>query len=96
MKNFNVKLFLLLTVIIGMLLVVSFIVAWAEDEGVSESNILIDILSETFYILRFPTHTLLWKFFSSSAESFFSGLALNCLLFALAIERIIYLFKRSG
>ncbi|HET9505276.1 MAG TPA: hypothetical protein VFO93_17160 [Hymenobacter sp.] len=96
MKNFNVKLFLLLTAVIGVLLVVSFVVALAEDEGIPESNILIDVLSKIFYILRFPTHTLFLKFFSSSEKTFFTGLALNGLFFALVIERVIYLFKRPG
>ena len=96
MKNFNSKLFLFLVAIIGVLLIASFITAGAEDEGISESNFFIDILLKVFYVLRFPAHILFWKLFSRSAEMFFIGLALNCLFFALMIERIVYLSKKPG
>ena len=64
MKNFNKQRFIIATVLFGLLLVPVFLAARAEDEGTLGTNIIWMTFTKLFYILSFPTHTLLWTFFS--------------------------------
>ncbi len=93
MKNFDKRIFLNSTISVGLLLIPCFFAAWGDDEGTLGSNRFWMTFSKVFYILRFPTHTLFWKFFSFNAVFFFVGLILNCMFYGLLIERTIFLFK---
>ena len=93
MKNFNKQTFIISTVLIGLLLIPSFLAEWANDEGTLGINIILLTLSKLFYVIRFPTHTLFWKLFSSNAGFYMIGLILNCLFYGLLIERTIPLFN---
>jgi hypothetical protein len=78
------------------LLVPSFIAAGAEDEGTLGTNLIWVVFAKLFYVLRFPTHTLLWTFFSSAGASiYFSGFIINCLFYGLITERIISFVKQK-
>ena len=82
------------TAIFGMLLIPSYLAAWAEDEGTLGTNIIWVTFAKLFYILRFPTHTLLWTLFSSSgATIYFAGLIINCLFYGFIMERLISFVK---
>jgi len=82
--------------IIGFLLIPSFLAAWAEDEGTLGTNLFWIVFAKLFYILRFPTHTLLWGFISKvdSGGVFMGGLAINCMFYGFLIERLISVLKR--
>lgn len=90
MKNFNKFAFIASSVFVGLLLIPCFFAAWANDEGTLGSNIIWVTMSKLFYILRFPTHTLFWDFFSFNATLFFVGLMVNCIFYGLLIERTIF------
>jgi hypothetical protein len=101
MKKFNWSIFLYSAILVGFLIVSSFIAAGAEDEGTLGSGMIGMVLSKLFYILRFPTHTLFWNFFSSDSNHYFGGLLINCLFYGLIVERIAFVIKfqrqkRSG
>ena len=94
MKNFNKTTFILSTTLFGLLLIPSFLAAWAEDEGTLGTNIVWTTFAKLFYVLRFPTHTLFWAFITkSSGTFFFLGLGLNCLFYGFITERLIAFYK---
>ncbi|MFT3705553.1 MAG: hypothetical protein QM802_24500 [Agriterribacter sp.] len=96
MKNFNRQTFNIATILFVLLLIPSFLAALAEDEGTLGTNIVWVTFSKLFYIIRFPTHTLWWDFFSgSSAIIYFAGLLGNCLLYGLITERLISFVRRK-
>jgi hypothetical protein len=95
-QNFNRQTFINTTIIVGLLLIPSFFAAWGEDEGTLGTNIFWVTFAKLFYVLRFPTHTLLWTIFSNGgATIYFVGLIINCIFYGLLTERLISLFKRK-
>jgi uncharacterized membrane-anchored protein YitT (DUF2179 family) len=95
-KDFNIVNFIIATVIVGILLVLSLIAAAAEDEGTLGTNIFLRGLAKLFYVLRFPTHSLMGNIFSDRATKYFAGLFINCVFYALVIERITSLRKSTN
>ncbi|MEO6453757.1 MAG: hypothetical protein ABIN97_06800 [Ginsengibacter sp.] len=94
MKKFKKQTFINATVLFGLLLIPSFLAAWQEDDGAPITNLIWATFAKLFYVLRFPTHTLLWTLFSESgAIVFFVGLFINCCFYGLLTERLFYLFK---
>lgn len=71
----------------------SFIGAWAEEEG-NANTILEKVLSGSFNIFRFPTHTLFWEIFQSG-DVFIYGLMINGLLYSFICERLITYLQRN-
>lgn len=94
MKRFNILTFLISFFLIGCFLIPSFICAAAEDESTLGNGIIGAAFAKLFYILRFPTHTLLWDLFSSSAMSYFLGLLINTIFWGLVFERTVFLLKK--
>ena len=96
MRDINKQTVYIATVIFGLLLIPSFLAAWSEDEGTLGTNIIWVTFTKLFYVLRFPTHTLLWTLITKSGGAIFlAGLILNCLFYGLITERLIYFIKRS-
>lgn len=95
-KNFNKRTFIISTILFGLLLIPCFIAAWAEEEGSQGTNFIWLFFAKLFYILRFPTHTLLWKVFSNGTIIYFVGLIVNLCLYGFLTERLIFFIKRSG
>jgi len=93
MKNLNKYIFIVATIFFIALLIPSFFSAWAEDEGTLQKNSIGKIFNEVYYILRFPTHTLLWSIFSINGLLFSAGLIINCMFYGLLIERIVYFIR---
>jgi hypothetical protein len=96
MKKFNKRTFIISTSLFGVLLIPCFLAAWGEDEGTLGTNMGGVTFAKLFYVLRFPTHTLLWTIFSDSgAAIFFLGLLLNCCFYGLLTERLFYILKKN-
>ncbi len=96
MKNINKSTVYIATVVFGLLLIPSFLSAWAEDEGTLGTNIIWVTFAKLFDVLRFPTHTLLWTLIAKSdATMFFCGLLINCLFYGLLTERLLYFIIRQ-
>jgi hypothetical protein len=96
MNNFRVHTFLFATVLIGFLLVPSFLAAFGVDEGTLEVSSPVRILVWCFYVVRFPTHTLWWNLFSSSPLLYLGGLAVNCMFWGFVVERVVWLVKSKS
>ncbi|MBT9393618.1 hypothetical protein KLP40_10635 [Hymenobacter sp. NST-14] len=95
MKNFSKSTFTISTIIFGLLLIPSFLAAWAEDEGTLGTNIIWTTFAKLFYVLHFPTHTLLWTSITKfGATVHFLGLAINCAFYGLITERLIQLYRQ--
>lgn len=96
-KKFNITVFLMVTIIVGVLLFPSLFAAFAEDEGTLRSDdTFLNFFARLFYILRFPTHTLLWPIISLGGPlTFFAGLFVNCMFYGLVAERITSLFRKN-
>ena len=95
MKNFNITIFLISTIIVGLLLIPSFLAAFGVDEGtLRPDDTFWNFFARLFYVFRFPTHTLLWPIITKGgALTFFGGLFFNCLFYGLVIERIVSWFR---
>jgi hypothetical protein len=53
------------------------------------------MLVNVFSILRFPTHTLLWKLVSEGGTGiYYGGLLVNCLFYSWLTERLYYLIRK--
>ena len=86
---------MLSTGLIVLLLIPSFFAAWAEDEGTLGDHLFWIVFAKLFYVLRFPSHVLLWSVFSDSAILFFIGLGLNCMFYGFIIERVFAFFRKN-
>jgi hypothetical protein len=89
MRNINFRLFSVVAVVLAIATYFSFMAAYDADEGKPLTSGLARLLSELFNILRFPTHVLLPELTKASLY-FALGLAVNCFLYSLLIERIVY------
>lgn len=90
MRKLNFSLIFIITAFLLVLTIPSFFAAWAEDEGTLGSNFIWRLFAKLFLILRFPTHTLLWTFFSNGGFFvYLAGLLINCLFYAFLFERFI-------
>jgi len=71
--------------------------AFILDEGMLKpEDTYGNFFANLFYVLRFPTHTLLFPIINLGGPlTFFGGLFVNSLLYGLAIERIISLFMKK-
>jgi len=95
-SNFNKSIFFVVTIILGLLTFVAFIAAFAADEGTIGNTQIWHILANLFSILRFPTHTLMWKLFSEGgAGIYYGGLVFNCLFYSFLIERLFYFLSKN-
>jgi len=92
MKSFSPLRFIILIIIIGGLTFFSFLTAFGKDEGTLGNNFFLNSIADTFYIFRFPTHVLFWKYMTGS--SFFLGLFINILFYAVVIETTIIILKK--
>ena len=92
MKHFNLKTFIILTIVSGLVLIPSFLSAFAEDEGSIGTSFIRVAFSNLFYVFRFPTHILFINYLTS-AWLYFIGLGINCIFYGLIIERIIHFIK---
>ncbi|MFT3679902.1 MAG: hypothetical protein QM791_06495 [Ferruginibacter sp.] len=94
MKKGNRQIFYIATFSFMLLLIPCFLVTAAEEDGTLGTDSFWQIFIIIFKILRFPTHSLWWSFFSGSNRLiYFSGLIINCMLYGLAIEKVANLIN---
>ena len=89
MRRINFRLFFIFCLLLAILTYFAFSEAYAADEGKLGNNILLKFLSESFNVLRFPTH-LLFPAFTKFPFYFAMGLLVNCIFYAFALERIVH------
>lgn len=96
MRHFNSRWFFVLTVLLAVVAYLSFNSAYARDEGSLGKDFIHNFFADAFNVMRFPTHVLL-PVLTRTPVYFVLGLITNCLLYSLALERIIYLiFNRNA
>ena len=96
MKKINKPAILAITILLLLITVTSFFAAWAEEESTIGNIPGWLLFARMFSILRFPTHTLMWNIFSERGVLIYLlGLVINCLIYALAIERVITLIQKK-
>jgi hypothetical protein len=97
-KEFKPNTFTIWVIIYGFITFVTLCAAFAEDEGIIGTSLVLLILAKLFYLFRFPTHPLLWSIMAKSGSfepvMFFGGLILNCLFYAFLTERLFYFLKK--
>ena len=72
----------------------SFLAAFGRDEGTLENDGFIkNLLADSFNVFRLPTHGLFTDKAVMTATKFYGGLVLNTILWALLIERLIFLIQ---
>jgi cellulose synthase/poly-beta-1,6-N-acetylglucosamine synthase-like glycosyltransferase len=91
LKSFNPLRFFILIIVIGGLTFFSFLTAFGKDEGTLGNNFFLNFMADTFYIFRFPTHVLFWKYMNGG--TFFLGLLINILFYAVVMEVVIISLK---
>ena len=94
MRKINFRLFFIISLLLAILTYFAFSEAYAADEGKLGNNILLQFLSESFNVLRFPTHVL-FPVLTKFPFYFAMGLLVNCLFYALLLERIVYFIFRE-
>ena len=93
-KTLNIKLIFLFSAIIILLIIPSFLAAFANDEGTLGNNPFWLFFADLFYVLRFPTHTLFWTIIVQGGPiTYYGGLILNSIFYGLLIERFVFLIK---
>ena len=92
LKSFNPLRFIIVNIVIGGLTFFSFLTAFGKDEGTLGNNFFLNFMANTFYVFRFPTHVLFWKYMDGGA--FFLGLFINIIFYAIFIEIIISFLTR--
>jgi hypothetical protein len=94
MKKINLTIFLLATIICWLVISVSFVAAFAEDEGTLPENLFAWILAKSFYVFSFPSLFLLNILtLKVKAVTYFCALWFNGLFYGTLIERLIFLYR---
>ena len=90
--TFKIWTFLIVLVIITSLTVLSFLAAWAKDEGQinEQDGIIKNLLADCFYFFRLPTHGLFKQWIFANASTWFlPTLAFNIIFWTVLIERLV-------
>jgi hypothetical protein len=97
MKKFNLRIFLIATVIIILLNLVSLSGLEARDTP-NRSHTLLGIVGSFWTILRFPIFTFFWKFIYHPFNIILFSIAvfLNCAFYGVIVERIFYLIRKKS
>ncbi|MFC5046670.1 hypothetical protein ACFSTE_10390 [Aquimarina hainanensis] len=96
LKHFDKTIFTLVIIVLLTLLVPSFLSVFAAEEGILDKDSPWLLFIPIFEFLRFPTHTIAGTYIHiGGAFTFFTGLLLNCMLYAFIIERIIWRIRKQ-
>ena len=96
MKNFNFRIFIISSLVIGLLVFISMMVQWGVEENSPGVGLFWIILAKSYWIFSFPINILFWIFeYKLSPTFILAGLTFNNLLVSLLIERLFYLRKKQ-
>lgn len=97
MKKFNLRIFMITTVVVILLNLVCWtgLQAYVEHD---RSNHLLWVVGSLWPILRFPIFTFFPKFLYGQNNIFLFSMAVavNCEFYAIIVERIFYLFAKKS
>lgn len=95
--RFNRRTFWIWSFVFIILLIPSFVAAWAEDDGALGTlgtSIIWTIFAKMFNVFRFPTHILFWSIIEKFGIFYSFGLILNCLFYGFVTERLIFIVRK--
>lgn len=105
MKKFNLRIFIISSLVIGLLTFISIMAEWAVEDNSPGIGLFWIILAKSFWIFSFPFSLLFWIFESRiippryetiTFAFILAGLILNSFLVGLFIERLFYLRKKKS
>jgi hypothetical protein len=94
MKKISLWTFIFSTLAVGFVMVSCIPASWAYDDGTLNSDSKWMFLVKLFHVLRFPAHDILGTLIYHPII-WLMGLAINCFLYGLLIERLISLFRKK-
>jgi hypothetical protein len=95
MRKFNPLVFIISSILVGVLTYTSFIAGMAQ-RGDNLDSFFVKLFAPLFYIFRFPTHTL-FNFGRGGGDSlYWIGLLINSIFYGLLIERFFSLSKKKS
>jgi hypothetical protein len=96
MKKFKLRVFLISTIVVGVLSFVCFYAAFAETTDTHPSNLFESLSAKGIYVFGFPVITLISRFdFEPEFYTFFFLLVINCVLYGFLTERLFFLIKKK-
>jgi hypothetical protein len=96
MKNFSFRIFIVASIIMGVGLILSYLIAFGVDDKWPDVGIFWVILSKAFIIFSFPIVELYWLFGTWQSDIYLWEWILNCLLNGLIIERFFYWRRKKS
>jgi len=91
-NNFKVWLFVTASILFLVLTAITLIAYASVEEGTDGSNFTQRTLTKLYYIFRFPTHILFFRFMDGPI--FYFGLLFNSLFYGFLTERIVFLLHK--
>ena len=104
MKKFNLRIFIISSLVIGLLVFISMMAEWHVEDNSPGVGLFLILLAKSFWIFSFPFSLVFWIFESWIIPPRYEiityifilgGLILNSFFIGLLIERIFYLRKKS-
>jgi hypothetical protein len=97
MKKFNLRIFIISSLVIGLLTFISIMAEWAVEDNSPGIGLFWIILAKSFWVFSFPINLWLLIFkFNFNASFILVLLILNSFLVGLFIERLFYLRKKKS
>src|SRR6202521_635305 len=97
MKKFNLRIFMIVTVVMVLLTFVSWAGLEARDTF-SRTHTLLGMVGRIWTVLRLQVFTFFWNFIVTSNNPIITSMAvfLNCAFYGVIVERIFYLFRKKS
>src|SRR6266487_3699928 len=95
-QNINFVRITIFTLTLIVLCGISFLFAYGRDEGTLGDGVIKNFIANVFVVLSFPSLFIFdWLDILNSWEVYFMGLFINALLYAIILERLLYLFHAT-
>jgi hypothetical protein len=97
MKKFNLRIFMIATVVAILLNFADWVALTAHNTP-NSPHILLWVADRFWSLLRFPIFTFFWKFiyFPFNIILFSIAVFLNCAFYGVIVERIFYLLRKKS
>ena len=94
-QKINKPVVVLFTLLLCVLTFFAWVCAFAKDEGTIGNSPIAHILADLFNILAFPLVYVFGLIGIINEWTYLLGLLINCIFYALCLERVIFLFHKS-
>jgi hypothetical protein len=90
-RRFKIEIFIIAFLAISMLTGFSFLAAWGRDESTLGNGLILNLLADSYFFFRQPTHGIFWESITNNGGLFLPLLTVNIFFWAILTERIITL-----